>query len=293
MKLKTRITLGLLRCVAMLPLWVLYRLSDLVAFILYRVAKYRRKVVRDNLTRCFPDASPSDIRRWERQFYRHLCDTFIEALKLLHISDREAARRIRVEGAEKVDAAVQRGRSVVLLLGHYANWEWVTAINSHFKPGAVGCQIYHPLSSKTMDEVMLRIRSRFKSENIPMKRTLRRLVEIERSGGKFVCGFISDQRPTGEVLRNWTDFMGIDTPYLAGGEEIGRKLGAEFLYVDMERTSRGHYTITFREINPEVLGVEATEENPYTVGYLRMLEAAIRRNPPYWLWSHNRFIRTR
>ena len=150
------------------------------------VVKYRRKVVENNLRKAFPNADKKQIDLWTKQFYLYLCDTFLEAGKLLGISDKEVDRRIKVFNAEIVDKAVEDGHSVVVFLGHYGNWEWVPAIVRHCKSNAKMVQIYHPLSDKVFDRLMLKIRSRFGSESIPMANTYRRLVVSERSGNEFV-----------------------------------------------------------------------------------------------------------
>jgi len=286
-----RLMRGALGTVARLPLGLLYGLSDFAAFMLYRVVKYRRGMVADNLRRAFPEASAGQRAAWEREFYSHLCDVFVEAAKLAHVSDREMARRVTVEGMELINAPLRDSRPVILLLGHYGNWEWVTAMARHIEPGAVMCEVYHPLSDKVFDRLMLDLRSRFGTLNIPMARTVRYLLGLKREGQNFICGFIADQRPFTPELKHWTDFMGIDTPYVNGGEVIGRKVGADFIYVDVEPRRRGYYHLTLRPILPSA-GLQG-EENPFTVEYLRMLERTIRRNPPYWLWSHNRWKRSR
>lgn len=287
---KYKLVIGALRLVAHLPLRMMYAFSDLAYVILYYVVRYRREVVMSNLQRVYPQATDKQLDKIARRFYRHLCDVFVETVKLLHISDREVDRRIEIVGAEKVDALANAGKSVVLFLGHYGNWEWVTSIVPKFKSGVVSSQIYHPLHSKVMDQVMLTIRSRFNSENIPMNRAARRLIEIHNSGKKFVCGFIADQRPFGRVANHWTDFMGIDTPYVTGGEQIGSHVDAAYLYVDMEQKRRGHYKITFKELEPKA---DDTEPFAITREYLHMLEQSIHRDPSLWLWSHKRWSRKR
>lgn len=283
--LKYHFLLNTLSLFAKLPLWALYPVSTFAAWLLRDVVRYRRKVVEDNFRAAFPEASAENVRTWTRQFYRHLCDTFLEAVKLLGISDDEVDRRIKVFNPEIVDDAIAEGRSVVLFLGHYGNWEWVPAIVRHFHSNAEMVQIYHPLTDKVFDRLMLKIRSRFGSESIPMANTYRRLVELERGNGRFVAGFISDQRPSGHHTDNWTEFMGIETDYITGGEIIGDRLHCRYVYLDVEPTERGHYNLTFKEIKP----LDDGRKFPYTRSYLRLLEETIRRNPPYWLWSHKRF----
>lgn len=285
-ELKYRLIWGGLRALTRLPLGALYLLSDFAAFVLGRLLHYRAKVIRGNLRLAFPEKSDMELRRIEKAYYRHLCDVFVEAAKLANVSDSEMERRVKIEGIELVNEAIDRGKSVVLLLGHFGNWEWVTAAAREMHPGAVMCEIYHPLSDTAMDRVMLGLRSRFGTENIPMARTVRRLMEIGREGGHFVCGFISDQRPFTDDLKHWTDFLGVDTPYVNGGEMIGAKLGAEFLYVEMMPLKRGYYALRFKKLEPAQDG----EENPYTRAYLHELERSIRQSPPDWLWSHNRWV---
>lgn len=284
-KLKYKMMSGLLKGVAHLPLRMMYGVSDVAQFILHRVLGYRVGVVRKNLRLAFPEKTEKERREIEREFYRHLCDIFIEAAKLAHVSDEEMSRRVKVEGIEYVNAALERGQSVVLMLGHYGNWEWVTYSAHFMSPDAITSEIYRPLSDEVMDHVMLDLRTRFGTENIPNTNAIRRLLEIHRDGRQFVCGFISDQRPLSAHLKNWTEFLGMNTAYVTGGEAIGVKLKAEFLYVEMRPEKRGHYTMVFSPLRP----LDDGEENPYTRAFLKALEGSIRRNPPYWLWSHNRW----
>ena len=288
--IKYRIIIGLLTSVAHLPLRVLYVFSDIAYLSIYYVVRYRRKTVRHNLEMVFGTADRKRIIAIEKKFYRHLCDCMVETVKLLHISDEEVDRRVDVTNGEYIDSIIRSGHSVVLFLGHYGNWEWVQAIIHHFSEPLVGGQIYKPLHNEVMDRTMLRIRSRFGLECIPQDRAVRRLIGIEREGQKFVIGFISDQRPSGKLLHHWTGFLGIDTPYMVGGETIGNHVDARFVYLDVEKTSRGYYRLTFCPVEPDP---GDREEYPYTREFMRMLEKTILRNPAYWLWSHKRWKRHR
>ncbi|MCB0644188.1 MAG: hypothetical protein KDC44_21240, partial [Phaeodactylibacter sp.] len=63
---------------AHLPFWLLYRISDGLAFLLARVIRYRRKVVLENLRQSFPERPEQEIRRIAGAFYRHLSDLLVE-----------------------------------------------------------------------------------------------------------------------------------------------------------------------------------------------------------------------
>lgn len=271
---------------AWLPLWMLYPLSSAVAVLVHRVFGYRVPVVRRNLQNAFPEKTPAERYEIERQFYRNLCDIFVETVKLLHISDRQLRRRVELRNTELIGRLAEGNGSIILFMGHCGNWEWVPALTLGIgRPRHMGA-LYKPLHDSLMDRVMLRIRSRFDQECIPVKNAYRRLVEMKRCGEAFMIGFIADQRPVGQPLHHWTTFLNQPTPFMAGGETIGTRVGAHFVYTDIERVSRGHYVLTFKEMT---VSADDKEEYPYTRLFFRMLEDNIRRSPAVWLWSHNRW----
>ena len=108
---------------AMLPLRVLYILSDILFFPLYYIIRYRRKMVIENMKNSFPEKDDKEILRIERAFYHHFCDYIVETIKLMHISDKEMRKRTQFYGIELLDKATAEGRSCLMYLGHYGNWD--------------------------------------------------------------------------------------------------------------------------------------------------------------------------
>ena len=108
---------------ARLPMWALYGVADLLFVVLYHLAGYRRRVVRDNLAGSFPEKEAGELRRIERQFFRNFADYIVETLKLLHVTDREMRRRMTFSGVEVIDKALADGRPVVCYFAHIGNWE--------------------------------------------------------------------------------------------------------------------------------------------------------------------------
>ncbi len=287
------IVIGLFKALALLPLRVIYLISDFAFVVVFHLVKYRRKVVRENLDMVFgAKKSKEEIDKIEREFFGYLSDSIFETIKLLNISDEQMRRRMRVTNPELVDTLAQDGRSQVVMLGHYCNWEWIPALSLVLNNDLIIGQLYQPLSNKLMDRVMLKIRSRFGLESIPRDFAIRRLLGIEREGRHFFVGFISDQRPAGPVksYHNWVEFLGQETAYVVGGEAIGKKVNANFIYIDVRRVSRGYYELTFVPISVDP---EDKEINPYTRKFLKMLEDSIERDPAYWLWSHKRWKKKR
>ena len=272
---------------ALLPLRVLYLLADLLYVPLYYVIRYRRKLVFENMRNSFPDKSEKKLRRLEKQFYHHFCDYIVETIKLLHISEREMRRRMVFEQAEIIDRLLAQNRSIILLLGHFGNWEWITSIPLWFHhPDTFLKQIYRPLDNKWFDRLFLKLRSRFGTSCIAKKDTLRAMLEMKRSGRPSVTGFISDQTPSPTNIHHWTHFLSQDTPVLTGFEKIARKGDFAVLYVDVEIVRRGYYKATIREIT---LTPNELPEFEITDRYTTLMEKTILRNPWAWLWTHKRW----
>lgn len=279
-----------LRGLALLPLGVLYVISDGVAFLLRHVIRYRRKVVRKNLAESFPNKSVAKLRDIERRFYRNFADYIFETLKLLHISDEEMSRRMVFENTELVDRLLGEGRSLAVYFSHCGNWEWAPSITLHtaFPPdrGAVYGQVYRPLRNQWFDALMLRLRSRFGSHSYPKKTVLRDLIKEKRTGLPAMVGFMSDQKPSHGDTTHVVSFLNRPTAVITGTETLARRLDMAAIYWDMEKTSRGHYKITNRLISDHL-----ADEPQYSVTdrYVAMLEETIKRDPAIWLWSHKRW----
>ena len=278
---------GLLYMFALLPMTLLYLLSDVLYYAVYYIIRYRRKVVRQNIAMAFPEKDESECRVIERRFFHFLTDYVVETIKVLHISDAGMKRRMRFENAGLIDRLTGEGRSVILLLGHYGNWEWIPSLtlwcdSSRF----VGGQIYRPLRNRCFDRLFLHLRTRFGTECIAKKDTLRVLLQHKRAGKPFVTGFMADQTPSPANIHHWVTFMGMPTPVLTGYETLARKLDAAIVYIDVEVLSRGRYRATFKLAEEHPV---ATEGFPVADRYMAAMEHTIRRAPHAWLCTHKRW----
>ena len=190
------LAIALLRLLARLPLRLLYVVSDIAFILIYKVIRYRRKVVRGNLRMAFPEKTDTERRDIEHRFYHQLCDVMVETVKLLHISDEEMLHRVTVEGAHLIEEAATRGQPVFLLLGHCGNWEWAQEIKRHISQPEVCGEIYRPLASPVGDAVMRAVRSRYSTLLIPQSKAVRTIIRMKQEHPSYLIGFIADQRPT-------------------------------------------------------------------------------------------------
>lgn len=288
----TKIVYAVFYALSLLPMRVLYMIADVGYLLVYHVVRYRRKLVRRNLSTSFPEMSAEEIRRTERKFYQWFCDYFLEAVKLLSISDSELRKRLTVVNSEEVEQYFSEGQDAAGILGHYCNWEWLSCVGINLPPERQIGLIYHPLRNKTFDYLFKRIRSHEKNGcPIPKNDTLRYVVECRRKGVRNICGYISDQRPKWTNIHLWLPFLNHkETPVFTGGERIMRKMNNAVFYVEMSRPRRGYYTATYHLITRNPADMPPDE---ITRRFFQMLETTIRREPAYYLWTHNRWKRTR
>lgn len=275
---------SLLYTLSLLPFPLLYALSDFVCFILFRVFGYRRRVVLTNLRKSFPDKSPDEIDRLALDFYSYLCDLFLEMFKTLSISKESMLRHCQMSPeALKLFAELgEEGKSLILVCGHYGNWEWAGNTFSLLCPQRLSV-IYHPLSSPAFDRLMYRMRTRFGTGLIEMNATYKMMVR--QKGTLTATGFIADQTPFPERAY-WTQFLHQDTPVFMGPETIARKLNYPIIYTSVQRLKRGYYRIHAERLVDRPV---ATVDGEISELHTRRLEQDILAHPEIWLWSHKRW----
>ena len=278
-----RFTAVILYLLSLLPFPVLYFLSDILYGFLYYVFKYRRKVVFSNLQNSFPEKSKSEIELIEKRFYRYLADLMLESIKTLTISAKELKKRFVFKDIEILKKHLQNDKSVIAVSGHYGNWEW--------GPVAVGLEInekvlvvYKPLSDKRFEGLMNSMRSRFGSIMVPMKLTLRKVIEYKND--PIVLVLVGDQTPAREESQYFTTFLNQQTAVFLGVEKIALMLNNPIVYFSINRIKRGYYECVFKSLieNPV-----HTKDHEITEAHIKELEKNIRLHPEFWLWSHKRW----
>lgn len=275
---------------SLLPLRIHYVLSDFIYFILYKVIGYRIKVVRENLEASFPEKTMHELRQIERRFYHRLCDYFVETVKMKTMSRKEIRRRMVFKGTELVNECVNEGQSCAVYLGHTFNWEWITSLPLWVTEKAHCGQLYHALENSTFDHLFLNLRQRWGAECIALVDILRKTIEYKQKQQPTVFGYIGDQVPHWNNIHHWCQFLNHDTPVMTGTERIAIKNRQALFFLQVKQIKRGYYEATFRLMTrtPQML-----KEYEATDIYFQMLEENIRQQPELWLWSHNRWKRTR
>lgn len=269
--------------ISKLPYFLLYKVSDFFYVVMYNVVGYRKKVVLDNLRQCFPEKSEQEIRHICSAFYRHFCDLVVESLKNFSITKEQAQARMLSLNPEVLNAYAERGQSVIIVGGHYANWElWAVAAPPTLKHKVVA--IYKQLSNAFFDKKMRSSRGNFGLH----------LVSTKAFGEYYKAHlhectatvFAIDQSPSNPNKSIWIKFLGRDTATLFGAEKNATEYNRPVVYGKVRKVKRGYYTISYETVfdNPA-----NTQKGEITQRVHDILEQEIRIQPEFWLWSHKRW----
>ena len=272
-----------LKPISLLPYRALYILSDALFLVFYYVVGYRRKVVRANLTRSFPEKSIDEIISIEKDFYRHFCDLVLESLKNFSADANELDARYEHRNTAVLDRLHAEGRSAILAGGHYGNWEmWALSAPAHFKHKLMA--IYKRLANRYFDEKMRSTRGKFGLELVSTKETADWLVENRNN--LFVSVFAIDQSPSNPHKAHWITFLGQETACLFGAEKYAKEFNLAIVFGHLRKISRGKYAIDYELLTTDP---QSFEHGKLTEKMSTLLESDIRQEPRYWLWTHKRW----
>lgn len=269
--------------ISWLPFPLLYMVSDALYWLIFRLIGYRRNVVMTNLRNSFPEKSETELRAIADRFFRWFCDLTLETLKTLTISPEVVKRRVEFRNIQLLRDFAAEGRSVILVLGHYGNWELAGARYSAEAGIPPLYVIYHPLANRQFDRLMYHMRTRHGTRLYKMRETSKDMIRDKDQ--LTATAFIADQTPSPERAY-WMTFLNQDTPVFLGTESLSKKLDKPIVYIRITRPRRGHYVM---EMELLVAEPKTTREGEITEIHTRRLEQDIRLHPELWLWTHRRW----
>lgn len=270
--------------ISILPMSVLYVLSDIFFFLSYYVIGYRRKVVKENLALALPDKTDKERKQIAKEFYVHLSDILVETVKSLTISEKEISRRFQFENPDLLQELYDQDKSVLLMCGHYASWEWSGILTKHMP--YKGLAVYKQLRNPNFDRLVRKIREKFGGEIVNNKQIVTKLFRMHRDKQKSLTLILSDQTPKISDYKHVDTFMGIRVPVFVGTEELAKRLGQIPVYLHVEKVKRGYYSARFIPLTMEPKNISDYE---ITRMFLDEIEKQIHKAPAYYLWSHKRW----
>ena len=269
--------------ISRLPFPVLYGISNLLRFLFCDVFGYRKAVIQDNFKRAFPEMESKQRNQYIRDFYLNLTDIMVESLKSLTISEKSLRKRVVLHNRELLEQLHQSEKGVMMVMGHYTNFEWVALAMPLLVPHKTFA-VYGRIKNPKVNTFVVDMRERFGLKLFQMRETYDFMLSQSEKAPLYL--FMADQAPHKGKIKYRAPFFGIPTPTHLGAEKLAKECNLAVVFINVKRTRRGHY-----EITPKLLFENPNVTKPYEITdtHVAELEAMIRENPAHWLWSHKRW----
>ena len=276
------------RLLSWMPMRLLYVFSGVMAFVLGRIVKYRKKIIISNLQNSLPGKNTSEIKKLTNSFYRNLSDIVFEIIKLENITKEQLQKRVSVEGTEVLKRIADRKQGVVVVMSHSGNWEWISQRvcfegTGFDQIGVVAMEMSNLNFERYFTHIRLRLQKGI-AGIVPFSQTAKYLASIRHKASMIIA--IADQSPHKDQIQYRTSFLNQDTGVFLGPERIARSLNYAVVFCHVKHTGRGLYKANFELIT------DAPQDTPkhfITETHVKMLENDILTDPQAWLWSHRRW----
>jgi len=270
---------------SLLPIQILYLVSKIIKFIVYDILCYREKVVIDNIQNTFIEKSQTEVIRLKNDFYNYFFELIVEIIKLISISNDELQKRFTFTNINIIQEALKRNNSVIVVVGHYGNWEWALRSASNLIDTKI-VGVYKRINNTIFEWLLHKIRSNTNVLPVEIKSLSRELVN---NNEKKIYAMVADQSPTLEQSNVRINFLNRDTLVYTGVEKISKKYNMPVFYLNIKLSRKGYYESSFEEIsrkNKNGNNLEITKE------FFSKVENQIKSEPRLWLWSHKRWKHT-
>ena len=280
-----KILLGkaLLRAISWLPLWLAHALARPLGWLLRVLPWKKKKVVRRNLELCFSDRDEAWRESVFRQSMNSLAFLVAESGAVWHWPRERLLDHVpEVSGREHVEAALNRGKGLVLAGAHMGNWE---ILNLYCATLAPMIALYRAPADPGLDEFITGTRQRTGAELIPSGSfAMRRMIRQLRDGG--MIGILCDHQPKqGEGV--FAPFFGVPALTMTLVNRLASRTGCQVIMVSSRRLPGARGWHLYLEPGPEAIA----DPDP-AVGCAAMnraLESQILRAPGDYLWLYKRF----
>jgi len=284
----SHLAVGALSLLSYLPFSLLTRIGAALGGLYYTIDGRRKRIGLDNLRLALgKEKTEEELRSILKAAYRQIGSSMFEFAALPKLTEKQLRGWIRFEGLEHLDAALRTGRGVILLAGHFGNWE-LTAQGLALR-GYPGSAIGRRANTPLLHNYIIRCREAHGNHVIVRGKAMRRIFKVLDEGK--ILGILCDQR--GSTSRGLSiDFFGHPAPTDPDIARIILKAQPVVMMAfGIRNPDQTHRIIIGRPLSFVPTGNRQEDAFRLTQQYMKELEGMIRKYPDQWLWMHRRWMR--
>jgi KDO2-lipid IV(A) lauroyltransferase len=275
-------------CVLVLPLRSAQRLGTTIGSVCFHLLSSRRRIAIDNLRHAFPDRSEDELRRIAKGAFQNYGITLIELLWFPNLTDEVLRKLITIKNMEVMIQGYVRGKGMVMLSGHFGNWELI-AFGVAYLSKLPFTIIIQKQENTLVDGAVNRHRCLLGNKVVPMGMSVREILKTLAAGN--IVAIAPDQ--SGPMEGVFVDFFGRSVATHQGPAAFALRTGAPLQMGFMIRKEDGTYEVILEEIESSDLnGYSDANVLELTRRHTALLEKYIRMYPDHWLWMHRRWKHT-
>jgi len=269
--------------VRLLGMKISRRLSILIAFLFYYIIPIRKQVTLKNLRKAFPDYSESEVKKIAFGSYKSFSITLVEMLYIPFMTREQIENAVYCENTELLTEYYGRNSGLILLSGHFGNWEYI-ALSVSAKINIPFHVVVKPQRNHYVDAYLNSGRTKWINKIIPLGASIRKVYSELKA--KNIVAMVADQRGSADGMR--VNFFKQQTSIYPGPAMLAIKAKAPILYGLTIRQQDYSYIARLFEISTENLpDDEENQIKEMSQRHMAFLESFIRKHPEQWLWMHN------
>ncbi len=268
-----------------LPESIKVLLGKIFGLVMMYVSSERKAITYENIKNSNLEYSDIEIKSIVKQSYQNLGITLVELLTIDTYDYKSSKPKVNYSNIEIIKKAKEKGKGVILLSGHFGNWELLAYSASILLNEALHIVIKYQMNPYT-DKYLRNLRQRSGNELIDMNKAGLTMVKAIKNNS--IIAMLADQRARkNEGLELM--FLGKVARTYKAPALLALKFGTPIIVGFAVRDTDHNYNVELVELDHSDLEDNAEGIEELTKRYLRLLENAIKKDPGLWAWQHNRW----
>ncbi len=261
------------------------KFGRLIGWFLRNADRKRQKITLQNISSAMPELSNSEQFQIMYESYNNLGITLAELLAFPSFDINDFEKYIKFDNIELVKEVYNRNKGMILLSGHFGNWELVAYCISLFTKVPVTV-IVKPQKNKIADKFLNDYRSKGGNKLVSMYNAKRALISVVRA--KEALALLADQSAN-ESVDIFVDFFGKPALTFTTPAALALRFDVPIIIGFSVRQKDGSYRVALQEMKFDDLNSDDEGIRELTQRHVKILENAIRENPHLWAWQHRRW----
>ncbi|MBE2189286.1 MAG: lysophospholipid acyltransferase family protein [Candidatus Kapabacteria bacterium] len=249
------------------------------------ISKRRKKITYDNIKAAFPEFTENRIQEVIIGSYHNLGITMVELLAFPHLRIDGFKKYLKYENEGLFQEIHSRGNGMILLSGHYGNWEMLACTAGAYS-GIPITIIVKPQRNKYIDAHLNEYRTMYGNSVVPMSKAAKSMIKAIKNN-EAVALLVDQSADASKDI--FIDFLGRKAVTYEAPAALALRFNVPIIMGFAVRNPDFTYNVELLELKHDDLSNDSKGIAELTKRHVAILENMIRKYPHLWAWQHNRW----